>query len=444
MGFTVLAVRQISRCWRSGLVFLLAVGMAVSCHENAPAPPPDQAPATTDSPRSPFPTLPAGVILQTSHRATRAEREAIENKLKGTINDLTNSHLVVHGSPIQVNIIHAEDALAASAIHESLLAIKPAPFCLRDGLTIVEYVGQQVDEPLAIKTSYELGYLPKPKRIRYRITAQLATIDTADYMACNRLSNQFLTANAAPKGSTSKEIGELAARFTFSKSLALRSPTLAPTLSNYQFEPTDDNRTLDAARVVVTFPGTSVRHGVPFVTTTAEVTVEDTGLSQPGVTPGPELTSPTSAWPSQSVDIRSLAHQITRGSSTNVGKAQAILDWLTPGKNIHYSGQIGSRWGTLKVIHQKFGHCWDFSDCFVTLCRAAGVPSRQVAGWLYGSSGHVWAEYYTDDNRWQQVDPTGGGPVECGIYHIPLFATEDGEMPIVYLAMPTIKVIADR
>lgn len=71
--------------------------------------------------------------------------------------------------------------------------------------------------------------------------------------------------------------------------------------------------------------------------------------------------------------------------------------------------------------------------------RAAGVPSRQVAGWLYGSSGHVWAEYHEKGKGWRQVDATGGGLLPCGIYHIPYFTTEDGEMPILYVSMPKIE-----
>ena len=85
-----------------------------------------------------------------------------------------------------------------------------------------------------------------------------------------------------------------------------------------------------------------------------------------------------------------------------------------------------------------------FSDCFVTLARAAGVPSRQVAGWLYGSSGHVWAEFYREGKGWQQVDPTGGGKLRCGIYHIAYFTSEDGEMPILYLSMPRIETVQTK
>jgi transglutaminase-like putative cysteine protease len=137
-----------------------------------------------------------------------------------------------------------------------------------------------------------------------------------------------------------------------------------------------------------------------------------------------------------------LAEKITRGKKSNGAKAMAILQWLQPNENVKYSGQTGSRWGTSKVFAQKFGHCWDFSDCFVTLCRAIGVPARQVAGWLYGSSGHVWAEFYRDGKGWQQVDPTGGGMLLCGIYHIPYFTSDDGRMPVLYLSLPNIEVIS--
>ena len=95
-------------------------------------------------------------------------------------------------------------------------------------------------------------------------------------------------------------------------------------------------------------------------------------------------------------------------------------------------------------LHSLMG----FSDCFVTLARAAGVPSRQVAGWLYGSSGHVWAEFYREGKGegkgWQQVDPTGGGKLRCGIYHIAYFTSEDGEMPILYLSMPRIETVQTK
>jgi len=70
----------------------------------------------------------------------------------------------------------------------------------------------------------------------------------------------------------------------------------------------------------------------------------------------------------------------------------------------------------------------------VTLCRAAGVPCRQVFGWLHGESGHVWAEVLIEDKGWRQVDPTAG--MGCDSRYVPFIASENGAMPLVYTSMP--------
>jgi transglutaminase-like putative cysteine protease len=132
----------------------------------------------------------------------------------------------------------------------------------------------------------------------------------------------------------------------------------------------------------------------------------------------------------------------TNDCQNNQDKVEAILKWLTPGKNIVFGGPVeGSRWGVKKVLKQGFGQCWDFADCFITLCRASGIPCRQLAGWLYGCSGHIWAEILIEGKGWQQVDPTGGSVLKCGIYHIPYFTSEDGNMPILYVSMPRIEML---
>jgi transglutaminase-like putative cysteine protease len=180
---------------------------------------------------------------------------------------------------------------------------------------------------------------------------------------------------------------------------------------------------------------------VPFVSVDLDIEVNDSGSSEQVGKPPKRLTAATSFWPSNAARMLALAQQIFGDSTTHDAKVTAILQWLTPGRNLEYSGETGSRWGTRQVFEQGFGHCWDFSDCFVTLARAAGVPCRQIAGWLYGSGGHVWAEYVSDANVWQQVDPTGGGQLTCGIYYIPWFTSKDGEMPIVYVSKPEVELL---
>ena len=180
---------------------------------------------------------------------------------------------------------------------------------------------------------------------------------------------------------------------------------------------------------------------MPYVEADFEITVCDNGLSGSIEKPTELSTKATPAWPSDKPEIVGLAQQIIGSSETNEEKVSEILAWLAPGKNIKYSGRTGSRWGTETVFEQGFGRCWDFSDCFVTLSRAVGVPCRQVAGWLYGGSGHVWAEYYREGVGWQQVDPTGGGLLTCGLFHIPYFVSEEGEMPLLYVQRPSIEMI---
>jgi hypothetical protein len=389
-----------------------------------------------------FRNLPPGVFVDKSTEVPAAQADSIGKKLGGRIARLSNSIVRVHGRAIQVNVITAANEAEAKAIHTGLVKIKAFPFCLRKDALVVEYVGQDLDAAIALKTSYELGLQEKPTTVRYRVQAELATIQKADYMACNPLLNLFLALQQGTDPNAAKQIADLAQRFEFGHTLLLRNPALAAT--RYTFQPATNGMTESGASVTCTFGELPNRHGVPYVTATMDVTVDDTGLREDTTTPSATLTAATSFWPAADPKIVALASEITRGKTNHGAKAMAILEWLAPGTHIKYSGETGSRWGTAKVLDQKFGHCWDFADCFVTLARASGVPARQVAGWLYGSSGHVWAEFYREGKGWQQVDPTGGGKLRCGIYHIAYFTTEDGEMPIVYLSLPQIEPMSNK
>jgi transglutaminase-like putative cysteine protease len=308
---------------------------------------------------------------------------------------------------------------------------------------VIEYVGSDIDAALALKTTYELGLAPKPERVSYRLVAELATVEKADYMACNPLFNQFLLLQGGANYDALQQIDELSKRFQFGRTLVLRNPKLDES-TTHQFQPSSIDSQETGTTIAYSFDQLPNRQAVPYVTATIDITLDDTGFRKSPEAPAKELIAATPFWPADDPRIVAAARKITAGQSTNDAKVAAILKALSPGKNLKYSGQTGSRWGTLKVLEQKFGHCWDFSDCFVTLARAAGVPSRQVAGWLYASSGHVWAEYYREGKGWQQVDPTGGGELQCGLYHIPYFTSEDGEMPILYVSMPKIEIVETR
>lgn len=384
--------------------------------------------------------LPAGLYLRSSVEIPLEQTKVIARKLGGNIKRITNSIIQVHGRRIQVNTVTAEDELNAQAIHAALSKMKTYPFCLRKRNVVIEYVGADIDAALAIKTSYELGLQQKPKSVRYRIIAELATVDRADYIASNLLFNQFLVLQSGANSNVIQQISELSKKFQFGCHLILRNPKLNDA-TQYTFQPSPTHSKETGATIVYSFGRLPSRRAIPYAIATINITVNDTGFRESTAAPEKALTAATRFWPVDDPQIVALARQIVAGKTTNDAKAMAILEWLSPGQNLKYSGQTGSRWGVSKVLKQKFGHCWDFSDCFVTLARAAGVPSRQVAGWLYGCNGHIWAEFYREGKGWQQVDPTGGGKLVCGIYHIPYFTSEDGEMPIVYVSMPKIEIL---
>lgn len=388
-----------------------------------------------------FAKLSPGIVVVSSGVVPAAQTEAIGQKLGGKIDRLTNSVISIHGRRLQVNGITTRDAPSAQAIHAALRKIRPEPYCLLRDRLVIEYVAKDLDPAIAQKASFELGFDPKPKLVRYRIVAEMATVDQADYMACNALFNAFLQHGTNGGQSPAAGIAPLAAKFRFGNSLTLRATNLGGEAAERQFQPPPRQSRETSATVTYDFDQLPRREQVPYVVATMSVSVDDTGLRPVPATPDASLTAATSHWPATDPEIVALARQITAGKESNGAKAKAILEWLTPGKNLQYSGEVGSRWGSKQVLTQKFGRCWDFSDCFITLCRAANIPSRQVAGWLYGSEGHVWAEFYREGKGWQQVDPTGGGQLLCGIYHVPYLTSEDGEMPVVYLSKPQLEIV---
>ncbi|MET0291327.1 MAG: zinc-dependent peptidase [Steroidobacteraceae bacterium] len=77
------------------------------------------------------------------------------------------------------------------------------------------------------------------------------------------------------------------------------------------------------------------------------------------------------------------------------------------------------------LFNTRLGFCGHYASAFVTLMRAAGVPSRVVTGYQGGewnalggyllvrqSDAHAWAEVWIDGTGWQRVDPTAAAAPE--------------------------------
>lgn len=141
--------------------------------------------------------------------------------------------------------------------------------------------------------------------------------------------------------------------------------------------------------------------------------------------PKPETLSPNELsayigeakyWEAKDDSIRELADQLRT--------PQAIYAYIV--KTLHYDfnkiTKDDARLGALGALHNpNSAVCREFTDLFIALARASGIPAREVDGYAYTENArekpiadakdilHVWPEYYDNDKKtWIMVDPTWG------------------------------------
>lgn len=66
-----------------------------------------------------------------------------------------------------------------------------------------------------------------------------------------------------------------------------------------------------------------------------------------------------------------------------------------------------------EVLDLGAGVCQDYAHVMIACCRAQGIPTRYVSGYLYGGDGirgeaatHAWLECRLPDGSWLALDPT--------------------------------------
>ena len=79
-------------------------------------------------------------------------------------------------------------------------------------------------------------------------------------------------------------------------------------------------------------------------------------------------------------------------------------------KNLDYFGYNPGDIGAVQALKNKGGDCTDYTDTFVTLCRASGFPARSIEGYPIDASdlamGHNWSEVFISGYGWIPFDPT--------------------------------------
>jgi transglutaminase-like putative cysteine protease len=104
--------------------------------------------------------------------------------------------------------------------------------------------------------------------------------------------------------------------------------------------------------------------------------------------------------------IQQIAKTIT--APNQIAVVGAIYEYVTD--NISYLIQK-QELGALQTLEKRQGACTEYSDLFVALCRAKGIPARVVKGYVSEPvylPQHAWAEAYLNEYGWVPFDPTYG------------------------------------
>jgi transglutaminase-like putative cysteine protease len=151
-----------------------------------------------------------------------------------------------------------------------------------------------------------------------------------------------------------------------------------------------------------------------FTVVRQEVAMRDLSGAEPAWNPADyaEYLKPTSLGPLDG-EVKKLAETITAGKTTVLAKAKAIYDWTV--ENMYRDPEtVGCGKGDVCALLKKpGGKCTDISSVFIALCRASGIPTREIFGVRLGKKPeeiitgyqHCWAEFFLPGRGWVPVDP---------------------------------------
>ena len=125
---------------------------------------------------------------------------------------------------------------------------------------------------------------------------------------------------------------------------------------------------------------------------------------------------PTSSHPADHPRLIVLVEEIRAPLGADIDDlalAEAILDFVAGYiETVPESPYAYHTTSIFDVLDNRTGDCTEHSQLFVTLARAAGLPAREVSGFVYGGDdrapslgGHAWVEVMID-GRWVGMDPT--------------------------------------
>jgi transglutaminase-like putative cysteine protease len=125
-----------------------------------------------------------------------------------------------------------------------------------------------------------------------------------------------------------------------------------------------------------------------------------------------EYLKPTSLGPIDG-EVKVLADSIVKGKTTNIAKARAIYDWTVENMYRDPDTRGCGNGDVCQLLKKPGGKCTDISSVYVALCRAVGVPAREVFSIRLGKKAeeditgyqHCWTEFFVPGYGWVTADP---------------------------------------
>lgn len=126
-------------------------------------------------------------------------------------------------------------------------------------------------------------------------------------------------------------------------------------------------------------------------------------------------TSSSKFWPTQDPSIKSISQKLN--------SPRKIYDYVVSTLEYDYQNiRANRRQGAISaLLDPQHALCTEFTDLFITLSRAIGIPAREVQGFAYTNNPkikpinqnndilHAWPEYYDQGKKeWIPIDPTWG------------------------------------
>ncbi len=140
-----------------------------------------------------------------------------------------------------------------------------------------------------------------------------------------------------------------------------------------------------------------------------------------------EYTKADTYWETHDSNVQELANEFKDSNKTVSENAWVIYDYIT--KTMEYDFNlvkkdfIDRNGAAIALSKDDQWACMEFTDSFIAIARAMGIPAREINGYAYAGEGenkpisigfksgdvlHAWPEFYDPEFGWVAIDPTWG------------------------------------